>query len=895
MHSSCSFCTLCSAEAPVFGRGVKNPRYVFLGENPGRDEHRTGVSHSGQFGTLIASLFAESGIDGGSVWFDNLVKGPTTESGFSKSESTICSHYILDKLLEFVKSDTKPVIIALGGTVMEFLTGVKGITKNAGRSIDFSPPFMEIPDKKQPLHPVTKEPYKIRYAPLMEAGLVVVGSINPGALLRGREHLKSKIIADLTYARRVAFNEIKEYWKGYEYVTSTKYFTDWVTATIDRYNRGDIPFVAFDYETTGLRIFSPEEKTVCFSVSCDSGHALVVPYHHQYSKIPTSEHKEITKQVKRLVDAVPIVGWNFSFDATWMMTKFGFRPKNIFFDGLLANWWLYCDTGASNVLDVVVSAECGFFGHGAGLDKGKLIAAPVEDLVRYAGGDADGTYRLCLDRMEKLKKTKMYDDFMYMMMKGMPHVLDMTYNGISVSPELNAYLLASYPDDMDPILERIKNTEPGKLAIESLKKAGLNFNLASPHTLRELIFGQCHFPSSKQGKTGPSADKEVLKELVEMQTHPHHEVVKDVSEWRYLKDSYTRYVKPVPELVDPDWYIHPDFKMNGTVTGRFSSWFHGFPKKSKVRLQFVSRWDRQGGVILGYDMKQAEMRVLASLSGDNNLIDTITSGIDLHTANASKMFNVDIADVAPYQRDVAKRAGFGVVYGIGAKTLASNLGVAVAEAQRHIDNWNRIYPQTQSWIKEVYDSAKKYGVIKTAFGRIRWIKDIKSSRWGDTPWVQAYNSHIQSLASDVTYLAFREISQYLIDNNMRSKVIAFIHDSVMVDVAPGELWTVANLMKEKMEDWTNSTHPWIQAPMETDAEIMAGMGFPCSFALNKKDMMMTARGPDLNIMRLKIELARLGTHFSVEMSKDGETGIIFSYSPAEGTADYKAGMTAQLF
>lgn len=265
-------------------------------------------------------------------------------------------------------------------------------------------------------------------------------------------------------------------------------------------------------------------------------------------------------------------------------------------------------------------------------------------------------------------------------------------------------------------------------------------------------------------------------------------------------------------------------------TGRMSTYqpsLHGTPKGSMVRWQFVSRWQNAGGLIVSADASQMEIRVLAILSGDENLAATLASGLDIHQANAAKMFRVPFDKVNKSLRQRAKTAGFAVLYGATATTVAAQIKSSLAEAEEVIASWYRAYPKTREFQSKEWRQAKKYGHTYTPFGRIRWLEGIKEAREGSHVWRQALNTAIQSVASDLVLIAIIEIVKEIEERSLRSLPFGFIHDAVVSDVHPGELWDILEIKKRRMETYLMQAFPWITVPIVAEFDICPGWGFPC--------------------------------------------------------------------
>ena len=337
------------------------------------------------------------------------------------------------------------------------------------------------------------------------------------------------------------------------------------------------------------------------------------------------------------------------------------------------------------------------------------------------------------------------------------------------------------------------------------------------------------------------------------------DVMQALMEWKLLKHNYNNFINNAENYLFEDSIFHTQFNIAGTETGRISTYqpsLHGIPKSSMVRWQFVSRWQNSGGLIVSADSSQMELRVLAFLSGDENLAASFRSGIDLHKVNASKMFKVPPDKVTPKMRQVAKIIGFACVYGATPGTISAQTKSTIAEGQEFQDSWYRAYPKTREYQDKEWLSSKKYGHTYSPFGRIRWIENIQTAKLDSHAWRQTINTKIQSTASDLVLVAIMEILDEIERRKMQSLLFGFIHDAAITDVYPGELWDVLKIKKRYMEDFLMESFPWITVPLVASFDICPGWGFPCevkSFTDTEIDLV----GPVQHMALLRQEVSHL--------------------------------------
>lgn len=360
---------------------------------------------------------------------------------------------------------------------------------------------------------------------------------------------------------------------------------------------------------------------------------------------------------------------------------------------------------------------------------------------------------------------------------------------------LDREVLLSLSREVDKNLEKVEE--------EIFRIGGRKFNLNSPQQLRKVLFEELKIAPLKKTKTGFSTDEEVLKKLA--QQHPIAQFLLQYRELRKLKSTYlTPFLKAVES---ENSRLYTKFNQVGTQTGRLSSLspnLQNIPAKSEfsrgVRKAFISSF--REGLILSCDYSQIELRVLAHFSEDKTLLKAFRSDADIHTYTASLLFSVPEEEVAPHQREIAKRVNFGIIYGMSPYGLAKELDISTEEAEAFIENYFLRYPQVKEFIEKTYSEAEKRGYIKTILGRIRYLEGIASSNRQLKEFArrQAINSPIQGSAADIIKMAMVSIWHKFREHNLNSKMIMQIHDELVFDVKKDELEEVKKIAKEKMEN-----------------------------------------------------------------------------------------------
>lgn len=355
---------------------------------------------------------------------------------------------------------------------------------------------------------------------------------------------------------------------------------------------------------------------------------------------------------------------------------------------------------------------------------------------------------------------------------------------------------------LDDLLTAVDSKGDG-LKSEIFKIAGKEFNLNSPKQLSAILFGQLKIPPLKKTKTGYSTNEEVLDKL-----SAQYPIAGLLLEYRYLNKLRNTYIIPLSEQVTKNkGILHAQFNQTGTQTGRLSSSspnLQSIPVKGEfaesLREAFIP--SSKKGCILSGDYSQIELRILASLSGDENLIRAFKQNLDIHNFTASLLFGVETEDLSDSQRNIAKRVNFGIVYGMSSYGLSKELKITPVEAQNFIDDYFKRYPKVKEYINKTYVQVEKKGFVTTILGRRRKLPDINSSNLHLREFArrQAINAPIQGSCADLIKVAMVRIDKELAKRGLKTKLIMQIHDELIFDVACNELETVKSVVKKHMEE-----------------------------------------------------------------------------------------------
>ncbi len=329
-----------------------------------------------------------------------------------------------------------------------------------------------------------------------------------------------------------------------------------------------------------------------------------------------------------------------------------------------------------------------------------------------------------------------------------------------------------------------------------------DFNINSTRQLGQLLFERLNLPVGKKMKTGYSTDIEVLEKL-----SGKHPVVDRLIEYRRLTKLKSTYIDGLSRIADRDGFVHTTFMQISTVTGRISSKepnLQNIPVRTQegreIRRLFLP--SSEGRKLISADYSQIELRILASISGDEVMKDAFRSGIDIHTRTASEVFGVPLGKVTDEMRRSAKAVNFGIVYGISDFGLARNLNIPVKRAAEYIRRYFERFPGVREYMDGIIARAKADGYVTTLLGRRRYLPELKSNNYNVRSFGEraALNTPIQGTAADIIKLAMIDVHKKLLDGGYRSRLILQVHDELIIDAVENEVTAVGALLKECMEN-----------------------------------------------------------------------------------------------
>ena len=418
----------------------------------------------------------------------------------------------------------------------------------------------------------------------------------------------------------------------------------------------------------------------------------------------------------------------------------------------------------------------------------------LEDIKEYATEDADVTLQLkehFQPILEKVGTKKLFDEIEIPLVQVLA---DMEREGINLDEDFLKSMSIEMEKEVAIFEEKIYET------------AGEKFNLASPKQLGDILFDKLKIGGAKQKKTKTgqyATGEEVLSYLAN-----EHQIVKDILEWRQLVKLKSTYVDALPEQVDKKTQrVHTDYMQTVAATGRLSSNnpnLQNIPIRTErgrqIRKAFIARDENY--TLLSADYSQIELRIIAALSGEENMIAAFQNKEDIHRSTAAKVFNVPLEEVTKEQRSNAKTVNFGIIYGVSAFGLSNQTDLSRKEAAELIDAYYNTYPKLKSYMANQVDFARENGYVETISNRRRYLKDINSAnaivRGGAER--NAVNAPIQGSAADIIKIAMINIHKKLKAENWKSKMLLQVHDELVFDVHNSEIEKIQPMIKHEMEN-----------------------------------------------------------------------------------------------
>ena len=542
-----------------------------------------------------------------------------------------------------------------------------------------------------------------------------------------------------------------------------------------------------DCETTDLDPKTAKLVGIAFSFS--SGTGFYVP-------IPEKEHaQDILEEFRSLLEDESIgkVNHNLKFDLA-VLKWHGITVQGKLFDTMLAHQLISPDSRHN--LDFLATTYLGYspisYSDLTGDRQMDLFQIPIQRIAEYASEDADITWQLYEFFKDLISEKELSRVFYEVECPLVPVLVEIESNGVKLDSEA----LISFSNDLkDELFDK---------KAEIYRLAGMEFNIDSPKQLGEVLFDHLKLAESpRKTKTGQyKTDAKVLESLASK-----HQIAQQLLEFREVRRLKNTYVDTLPKAIfERTQRIHTQYDQAFVATGRIQSHspnLQNIPIRTKkgkeIRKAFIPRSDKHA--LLSADYSQIELRIIAELSGDENLIAAFQVGLDIHNETASKVFQIPYDQVNEEMRRKAKMVNFGIVYGISAFGLAQRLGIRRGEAQQIIDRYFDQFPKIRNYMDEIVEFARNKGYVQTMTGRRRYLPDVNSANvtMRNSAERNAINSPIQGSSADLIKLAMSAIYQEFTSQKLNTRMILQVHDELLFDMWKPEEETIVSIVQEKMQ------------------------------------------------------------------------------------------------
>lgn len=551
--------------------------------------------------------------------------------------------------------------------------------------------------------------------------------------------------------------------------------------------------VCLDTETTGLDALNSELVGIAFSYEKGKGYYVPFPENQEEAQALIEKLRPFFED-----ESIEKVGQNLKYDIK-ILKRYGVELKGKLFDTMIAHYLINPDMRHN--MDVLSETYLKYSPKSIetligkkGKNQKSMRDVEVEQVKEYAVEDTDVTLQLKEVFEPILEQTQTRNLFDQIEIPLVPVLADMEAEGVRLDVDYLKALSAELATDIKALEMRI------------YEAAGHSFNLASPKQLGEVLFDKLKIGGTKQKKTKTgqyATGEEVLSFFAK-----DHQIVRDILDWRQLVKLQNTYVDSLPNEVNPKTQrVHTDYMQTVAATGRLSSNnpnLQNIPIRTErgrqIRKAFVPRDENY--TLLSADYSQIELRIIAALSGEPNMIESFAKGEDIHRSTAAKVFNVPLEEVTREQRSHAKTVNFGIIYGVSAFGLSNQTDLSRSESAALIEAYYKTYPRLKEYIAEQIEFARHHGYVQTISGRRRYLKDINSQNAVVRGAAErnAVNAPIQGSAADIIKIAMINIHKRLKAEKLQSKMLLQVHDELVFDAYKAELDLLKEIIKHEMEN-----------------------------------------------------------------------------------------------
>jgi len=786
--------------------GSENPDILFVGEAPGADEEAMGKPFVGKSGQLLRDIIEQLELQ--SYRITNAVRCRPPQNKLRGTEPDYCKKYLIEEILR-----CRPkLIVTLGAVPLKSVTGINGIMKVRSEIQS----WILANEEYNPLVLPTVHPASTMYRPENLEYLMQDCELIPGLL------------------ERIDHDPVQETQIVCDTLEKLVYVIEQCLKT-DR--------IAIDTETTGLNPYQGAEVMLA-SVSWAEGESAVILFDKEHTF-----DRELSLRYFDKILRVPIdkVFHNARFDIDIIETHLGLKVRQFAGDTMIAQF--LADETTKRGLKYLTGRYLKIYNYDAPLQdwfkqnpkaqKQGMKLVPKELLYPYACRDADYTRRLSYVLDETLKKLGMTDLYHKHMIPLTHNCIKMRQNGIKIDVNQLQVLTEEYKKEIEAFKEYFNNHDMVKSMLKDKHLRELQalkaitqdpkrlerlleqqqkdyFNPNSTKQVATLLFDYLHLAKIE----GHSTSKHVLAEL----SKTSEEAVK-LLEYRKKNKMYTAFLVPMPELMDQGAFVRPEVIPDGTRSGRTSCRnpnLQQAPWDARVRSLYCTRWEK--GALYLVDYSQIELRVMAMMSGDQTMtkfyteLDEHGNFKDFHTTTAAKVYRVKEDQVESWQRRFIKTVNFGIAYGRGAVAIAAQFDLEVDYCKEIIQDWWGQFPQLRAWRDNLHAEASKNAQIRTPYGRRRVLPGVLSEdpKIRNSSLNAAINSPVQGTAADICNEAMNRCMSFIEKNNLRTKIIMVIHDSIIFDIPEDEVHYVEEVFMPIME---SIRYPWMgKMPLVVEAK-----------------------------------------------------------------------------
>ena len=583
---------------------------------------------------------------------------------------------------------------------------------------------------------------------------------------------------------------------GFKTIKNTPHFYQFINTEVSRKLLLELLLkqssVCFDTETTSIKSLEAELVGIAFSWEKGKGYYVIIPEDQKEAQQIVEEFKPFFEN-----EHIEKIGQNIKYDIK-VLSNYNMKVKGKIFDTMIAHYLINPDMRHN--MDVLAEAYLNYqpvsitelIGKKG---KNQLSMRSVDTLnqTEYAVEDADITLQLKEYFEKELETANLIKLFNEVELPLVNVLASMEIEGVN----LNEEFLSSLSKDLATDIDRLEKAV--------FEQAGEEFNLSSPKQLGPILFDKLKLiDKPKKTKTGQySTAEDVLSYLAK-----DHQIIRDILEWRQYKKLQSTYVEALPNEVNPKTgRIHTVYSQTVASTGRLSSNnpnLQNIPIRTErgreVRKAFIPRNDDY--VLLSADYSQIELRIIAALSDEENMIKAFLNHEDIHASTAAKVFGIPLNEVTREQRGNAKTVNFGIIYGVSAFGLSNQTTLSRSEAKDLIDTYYKTYPKLRTYIDNQIHFARENGYVETVLNRRRYLKDINSRNAVVRGAAErnAVNAPIQGSAADIIKLAMINIYKRFEKENFKSKMLLQVHDELVFDAYKAELDVIKPIIKKEMEN-----------------------------------------------------------------------------------------------